>query len=489
MAVYVLPELNHAEGQRYAIYGTGEVAKQYCNQLRKNFGYDSVAFFIESHPIGKEFMSVPLYDPNELLQLDYKGYKYIVTSFASMNLMIDTLISKGISSDQILRAKGAKTNVYIRDDYPMIREICYYPKVNRKEKLLDIYRRVKWYMPKSGENSASVYIDTDIREGGKPGNVVLVSDSDIQDYLKTSDIVLVWDKESLDDDVLKEYISKIYCVDETFYSVVESNIYRKVYYHCLSASKQEYYTQLSKINYENMYIKNKDKKEAYIFGTGPSIENAYGFDFSNGFNIVCNSIVKNKGLLRKINPDLLVFADPVFHFSPCEYAQKFREDVLETVSEFDCYCLTLNFTVPLMLAHYPELRDRIIGIPINSRMNFPDLENFYVKSSSNILTLFMIPVASSICNDINILGCDGRQKGETYFWKHNNDTQYNDLMKTVFDMHPSFFRDRVYEDYYKEHCEYLQLLIEYGESLGKKYRCLTPTYIPALKERRTECIR
>lgn len=483
MVIYNLPELKHMEGQQYIIYGTGEAAKQYCSQLRNKFGYESVPFFIESDPIKKEFLGVPIYNPDELLQFDYKKYKYIVTSFASMNIMIDTLVSKGVECDQIIKASKAITNIHISDELDTIESICYYPEVTSKEKLTDIYKRIKWYIPHNQENRSKISIFADIAEEEQLSNAHLVSDQNMNELLNSCDMILVWDKNSLNDIALKGHASKVYCVDETFYSTVESSIYRKIYFQCLLPSQKKHYHSLSISNFEKMYSNNKGKDIAYVFGTGPSIENAYKFDFSNGFNIVCNSIVKNKDLLRKIQPDLLVFADPVFHFSPCEYAQKFREDVLETVGEFDCYCLVPDFTMPLLIAHYPELTNRIIGMTLKNNMNFPSSENFYVKSSANILTLYMIPVASSICDQINILGCDGRQSNETYFWKHNEETQYSDLMKTVFDMHPSFFRDRVYEDYYKEHCKYLEHLIQYGESFGKKYQCLTPTYIPPLKER------
>lgn len=95
----------------------------------------------------------------------------------------------------------------------------------------------------------------------------------------------------------------------------------------------------------------------------------------------------------------------------------------------------------------------------------------------------MLPLASSISNKIGIIGADGRKEDEKYFWKHSSSAQYDDKMDGVFTTHPSFFRDRDYVDYYSSHCHFLKELIEYGESKGKSYFSVTPSYIPALKER------
>lgn len=194
--------------------------------------------------------------------------------------------------------------------------------------------------------------------------------------------------------------------------------------------------------------------------------------------------MKNEDFLQHIKgPDLLVFADPVFHFSPCEYAAMFRDDALKVVQKYKCFVMVPDFTVPLMLAHYPELQEYLIGMHTKNDFNIPNLEKYYVKGSSNILTLYMIPVASSISQNIFIIGADGRKPDENYFWKHSSSAQYSNLMQTAFDTHPSFFRDRVYTDYYDRHCKFLDKLLQYGESKGKKYISLTPSYIPALEKR------
>lgn len=483
MPIYYLPELNHSEGQKYVIYGTGEAANQYSNQLMQRYGFDSVVFFIETKPKTSEFMGKPVISPEQVDKNSVNDYMYIVTSFSSMNLMIEKLISLGVNISKIIKAVEPIANRVLANNAGYFENICFYPAVLSKDKLKELIDRIIWYVPYSRDNSSKVMLATSICGYEIPDNVNIVNSDKLQEAVYYADIVMVWDKNCLKETLIKENKSKVYCIDETFYSTIECENYRRMYYHCIKDDILKKMSGDYKRNFQAMCKDNKDKKKAYVFGTGPSIDLAYSFDYSGGFNIICNSIVKNQELLDYIKPDLLVFADPVFHFSPCEYSQRFRQDAINVIKKFGCYVIIPDYTVPLIMAHYPELKDRIIGMPVLNNFNFPDESNFYVRGSYNILTMFMLPVASAIAEHIYILGCDGRQKTETYFWHHNQNTQYTDLMKTVFEMHPSFFRDRVYEDYYEEHCSFLSELIEYGEGLGKKYYSVTPSYIPALSAR------
>jgi hypothetical protein len=101
------------------------------------------------------------------------------------------------------------------------------------------------------------------------------------------------------------------------------------------------------------------------------------------------------------------------------------------------------------------------------------------------MTLFMLPIAMSLTSDVRIVGADGRKESSSYFWEHSDSAQYEDeLMSTVAETHPSFFRDRVYEDYYQQHVDTLTEMIEYGERDGIGFVNLTNSYIPCLAERR-----
>lgn len=392
-----------------------------------------------------------------------------------------------------------------------ISKIVLYPAINDIGQLADILNRISWYLPieKGQSNNAQITLglgsdltnwernpqdlyepDAQKRYITTLDHINFVDETVLDKEVSQADAILLWDTSGMP--LLKTLVNlhKIHIIDPNYYSHAEASNYQGLFDHTRTSDQHQKLAELSLRNYNTLLDQVKGCSRATVFGTGPSLDQALEFDFSGGFNIVCNSIVKNRTLLDHIKPQLLVFADPVFHFSPCKYSVEFRSQVLNAIHDYNCFCLVPEGRVTLMLAHYPELKNRIIGMPtrigIPTRkrdFNFPTPDNFYVKASDNILTLFMLPIASTVAEKIQIIGSDGRQKNENYFWKHSSSAQFDELMQTVFDTHPSFFRDRVYTDYYEVHCKILNNLIEYGESSGKKYISLTQSYIPALEKR------
>ena len=49
--------------------------------------------------------------------------------------------------------------------------------------------------------------------------------------------------------------------------------------------------------------------------------------------------------------------------------------------------------------------------------------------------------------------------------------------------HPSIFRDTDYKEFYEGNARDAEKFISYAEKNGKKFFCLTPSYIPALAKR------
>lgn len=384
-------------------------------------------------------------------------------------------------------------------DSRVLRKIVYYPEVNDREVLADIANRAAWYFPSSRLSDPEVVIPVQDNLLGvnicnlnppkaqeryldNDEAIKLVAGKELR--LSQADAIMLWDSKCLYLPKVLAQLQKVFVVDPLFYSYTESESHRQVFYRTLSHSKRTEMRSLSISNYEALMRKVGHREKAFVFGTGPSISKAAEFDFSQGFNVICNSIVKNRPLLSHIGPHLLVFGDPVFHLSPCKYSAEFRRFMLETVRAFDCFVMLPEYNVPLYLAYFPELERRIIGMPDDKgAFNFPTPQNFRVRNAGSVMTLFMLPVASSVANEIYVIGADGRQRGETYFWKHSQSTQFGDLMETALATHPSFFRDRKYDEYYEAHCKTMEELICYGESLGKKYFSLTDSAVPALAKR------
>jgi hypothetical protein len=225
---------------------------------------------------------------------------------------------------------------------------------------------------------------------------------------------------------------------------------------------------------------------AFVLGTGPS---ATAIDLATvdaEIRIACNSAVRNRELLERYRPQILCFGDPVFHCGPSIYAATFRRDMLDAVRDYDLLVVTTSDWATLLLANEPELVERMIvlrsdpGVPYR----LPNTVDLRVRRTMNILTIAMLPVAGALADVIEIAGCDGRKPDEDYFWQHNRQVQYTDeLMRTAFDAHPSFFRDVSYGGHYGLHAEHLEEICAFLEGLGKQIRPVTPSWIPALSRR------
>jgi hypothetical protein len=378
--------------------------------------------------------------------------------------------------------------------------ICCYPAFNNVDEANEIMNRFAWAFPE--QSGIKIYftihnnIDTKSCEKELDNqcsflknnkNVIKVSKSFLKKTIRTSSTIAIHDRKSRYNLRIMPYLDKCKIIDPNYYSLEEGNFWKFGCYDHLSAKERKYYQDISLTNFKSFKLMNSSKNKANIFVTGPSFQNynKYNYD-TNSIKIVCNTIVKDKEFLEYIGgPDIITFADPVFHFSSNKYACEFRRLVLEAVIKYGSYVAVPQATVPTLLGNFPELKNKIIGLRFSSYPVFPS-ENFLaVKPSGSIITFIMIPLASCMADEIYILGADGRGKKENYFWKHSEKVQLNDLMETVFKTHPSFFRDRDYVDHYDEHCEYIEKLFRIGESEYKrKYYSLTDSNIAAIQNRK-----
>ena len=230
------------------------------------------------------------------------------------------------------------------------------------------------------------------------------------------------------------------------------------------------------------------REKTWVLATGPSVENYREHDFGNATVIVCNSVVLNDDLMHHCNPAVLVFADPIFHFGVSEYAGRFRELVEQRLRTTDLTVVVPFKYYPLLLAKWPQYAARIIGVPFEK---FPfhnhDLKDrFVVKTTANILTLLLLPLATTFGKQVHILGCDGRPLDQDdYFWGHGKSVQINEKMENIQRVHPGFFAID-YNEYYFEHCHTLANQLEEAESAGWRFAHHAPSYIPALRDRPAE---
>lgn len=222
-----------------------------------------------------------------------------------------------------------------------------------------------------------------------------------------------------------------------------------------------------------------------VFGTGPSLSEAFNYSFSNIDTIASNSMVNNIELLDHINPKVIVCADPIFHAGESTYAEEFRSKLLNCLKRYECPLI-----VPERDAHiYHSYFDKhgVVSIPIPFKKtglpNYNLGDDFWVEGTGNILTLFLLQIGFSFADVVEIYGCDGRPLNENkYFWKHDNSAQLVNKMDDIKLAHPAFFSID-YDEYYDIHCETVMKFLNVAEENKKVTISKTFSHIPALAER------
>lgn len=241
----------------------------------------------------------------------------------------------------------------------------------------------------------------------------------------------------------------------------------------------------SKEKMERFAADTKKYEQGFVIATGPSSVNYHKFNFDDSFTVVCNSVILDQSLMDEVQPQVLVFADPIFHFGPSEYAGQFRKALLRA-SKIHNFTICIPFKYyPLFIAAMPELEPRTIGIPFAKERgwNFDVASEFEVKTTANILTFLMLPIATTFARQVGIIGCDGRPlEDDSYFWNHNKQVQINDKMENIKSIHPGFFNID-YQDYYLGHCQTLSEQLTQADQTGYSIKSLTFSHIPALKDR------
>jgi glycosyltransferase involved in cell wall biosynthesis len=303
------------------------------------------------------------------------------------------------------------------------------------------------------------------------------------DLIRRADIVLKW----VEDDILPNDL--IIGTKKTTYRVdpkkvrQEGSFFIQCAFDVLASKAQAVADSTRK--FKSLVDKIGRRERTWVMATGPSVEKYRDHDFKDAAVIVCNSVVLNDDLMERCKPIALVFADPIFHFGVSQYAGRFREVVAHRMATMDLAIVVPMKYYPLLLSKFPDHAENIIGVPFFKTKEFNNdiYSNFEVKTTSNILTLLLLPLATSISKIVNIIGCDGRPlEHDDYFWSHGESVQINDKMSNIKVVHPGFF-DIDYNEYYFEHCHTLANLLAQAESEGWRFVHHGPSYIPALRDR------
>ena len=224
---------------------------------------------------------------------------------------------------------------------------------------------------------------------------------------------------------------------------------------------------------------------SFILTTGPSALELDLTQIDADVRITCNSAIQDEERLEAFRPTIIAFMDPMFHFGPSRYAAAFRRDLLRAVEAHDPLLLCGSHWVSPLLTLLPELADRLAVIPFRpgGQWRWPTDKDPTVRTTESVLTNLLLPVALMLTDHVVVAGADGRPPSENnYFWKHG--LQYSDeLMQSVFEAHPAFFRDRDYVGHYDRYCREIEEFLHVAEGAGKVVEAASSSWIPALRKR------
>lgn len=377
--------------------------------------------------------------------------------------------------------------------------VLFYPVFGEQASLTDHFCRAHWYLrPFAARLSDVVLAHTGETLGPRPeyldasfsvdDNFVslhpVADQAELDARVRDADIILLWDNAHADAPVLRG--KKIVRIDHGA-NQHASSYYLKVAERFFPDLQAEYQRASRKV-FARIAARCKSQI-GYIFGTGPGLAHAAGHDFSDGVSIACNSMVRNHDLMERLKPPLIVVGDPIFHAGPSSYAAAFRAALIAAMDRYNSDLVVPMRDYHIYLAHLPaRFADRICAIPFEPA-EAPNLDltrALHVSTTSNVLTLFLVPLAATFFEQIRIFGCDGRPLDQnTYFWSHDKASQFNDEMGAIQRAHPAFFAID-YDDYYLKHCATLETWLAAAEAAGKQVSNHTQSYIPALLKRSVE---
>jgi hypothetical protein len=206
-------------------------------------------------------------------------------------------------------------------------------------------------------------------------------------------------------------------------------------------------TSEDKFNSHIKTLKQRGNLPVYVFGTGPTLQNAFNRSFEDGFRVVCNTIVKDQNLWDHLKPDIFCAGDAIYHFGKNIHAVTFRAATLSRLKE--SYGSTI-FVYPatfdlLVRSEFQEVESSLVPIPVGNHVAFDmDLrERFLLPVIGNVLNQLLIPLAMTLSKDIRLWGFDGRAPNDAGFWKNSNNHSYPDLVDSIRTAHPAFFAELV----------------------------------------------
>ena len=230
-----------------------------------------------------------------------------------------------------------------------------------------------------------------------------------------------------------------------------------------------------------------------LVATGPSVQHVSSFEKSaSDVAVVCDTAVMDEDLMAELRPEIVMFADPVFHFGPSAYVEKFHEAVLDVAESYGSFILTGQRYAKWLARRLPELNGRIIGLrrvannpgQPKAFQNFNLVDEPAVVGFPNVLTMLMFPMAATLSRHLVLYGFDGQNPTDDGYRHHGDKAPLADYMPAVREVHPGLF-DVDLPSYYSNHIENVNIMVNRLEDQGNFIEVATPSHIPALNLRQS----
>lgn len=461
--VFPLPKYNFASDENYVFFGTGEVAKSYYTQLLDVVSSDCISFFVDSMSKENELFGKKICKLDDIPVASLNDYKYVLCTYTSSVSMENELIKRGVEKENIIKSLRYTLDSFV--EYKVHGgKICLYPAM-KKEDFEQVKKKIDDYIVEDSNITFEAVVDDIVELKSKHINCVGEYES-----LEKYDIVFVWNKKSLQDDIIKN-IDNAFCIDETFFQMIDIKIMSWLNYKYQTVDDVEKFDRISKKNFSKLV--NKKYQKGYVFGTGPSMKEGMEICLeheqkTNGLcKIVCNTAINSIDYLDKVKPNIYVISDSIF--LAFEY-KDMLERIIDYVNKHDMVLCIPCFWMPICLQKYKLDEEKVVGFhEMKRELCFPNQDDLELYSKAhNVITKYAIPIASALTDEILISGCDGARMLDNgdLVYDHADAVVATNKKNEVLN-HYAFFRQ----------------IVEYGESKGKHYCSITKSYVPALQER------
>lgn len=450
------------------IYGTGEIAKKIFHELEKEGKSEQVAFFLDSLMSKKVFCGKDVHEPIFLDGLDANSFCYYLGTYTNTKSMREELFHHGILKENIIEVEDYAINS-LEKNISAINNIVFFPEFDSSVALERIVSEMKYIFPVVFDTGLMINAAGQIADNYKNMHIQVVKELSFD----TDTVILVWDKAFLKDKRLQQY-KKVLCIDQSYFDIIDIRIFLRLNY-LLAGEKSR--DELVEISQKNMDMLSEKFQKAYVVGNGPGcIEGILKIPkLEPSLRIACNLFIKNKAYIEMLKPNLYVIADEAISTGKMN---SYFEMIAEYITQYDCLLAAPNELAMAFIKRHPACRSKVIAVGLNAKtISFPTTGHMQVyRKAYNVITALAIPIASSLCDEIYIMGCDG-MKMET-----DNAWEYADGIPTNAGIKRNVGVENWYSQYYRQHIQYMEEMIHYGIENGKRYYNISKSYIPVLAQ-------